>query len=52
LLFGIDRIVTMPRVVPNAVGDISVSRVVSRICGLLEESEVDADTKASKKVKK
>ena len=41
LLFGIDRIVTMPRVVPNAVGDIAVSRVVSRICGELEEVDDD-----------
>ncbi|MCL2408081.1 MAG: dicarboxylate/amino acid:cation symporter [Oscillospiraceae bacterium] len=42
LLFGIDRIVTMPRVVPNATGDISVSRVVTRICGLLEKSDIDS----------
>ena len=46
LLFGIDRIVTMPRVVPNAVGDIAVSRVVSRMCGELEEpgSGLDSET--------
>ena len=46
LLFGIDRIVTMPRVVPNAVGDISVSRVVARLCGELEESELEKKAKA------
>jgi len=45
LLFGIDRIVTMPRVVPNAVGDIAVSRVVSRLCGELEESDIDSRKK-------
>ena len=44
LLFGIDRIVTMPRVVPNAVGDIVVSRVVSRICGELEEPDSETQS--------